>query len=190
MIQSKEDLKEYLYWDKCALGRKSQTRPRLGRDEIWRYEILLRKAEYYTNCRKGAVSKILYAYYKLRFHRMSVKLGFSIPVNVFDKGLSIAHYGSLVVNANARIGINCRIQENVTIGATGGSTEAPTIGDCVFLASGARIIGNIEIADGIAVGANAVVTHSFLEPNITIAGVPAKKISSNSSEAFMVKYED
>ena len=41
---------------------------------------------------------------------------------------------------------------------------------------GAVIIGKIKIADGIKIGANSVVTKSFLEPNITIAGVPAKKI--------------
>ena len=39
-----------------------------------------------------------------------------------------------------------------------------------------KITAKIKIADGIKIGANSVVTKSFLEPNITIAGVPAKKI--------------
>lgn len=37
------------------------------------------------------------------------KLGFSIGLNVFGPGLSIAHYGCIVVNSGARIGTNCRI---------------------------------------------------------------------------------
>ncbi len=187
MIKTKADLYDYLNRDKIALRCKDLSHPRMGRDEIWRFEILLRYMEYYTNNKKGIINNILYLYYKFKFHRMSVKLGFSIPVNVFGKGLSIAHYGSLVVNSNAKIGNNCRIQENVTIGSTGGSSKAPSIGDNVFIASGARIIGDIVIANNVAIGANAVVTKSFMEEGITIAGIPAKKISNNGSNLFIVK---
>ena len=185
MIKSKSDLKRFLDSDKRALHYKTQNKPRFGRDEIWKFEILLRKNEYYTNVKKGVLSKISFAYYKYKFHKLSVKLGFSIPVNVFDEGLSIAHYGSIVVNQNARVGKNCRIQENVTIGSTDGNDEAPTIGDNVFIASGVRVIGNITIGDRVSIGANAIVTKSFEENHITIAGVPAKKISDNGSDNFI-----
>lgn len=184
MIQTKDELKEYLQWDKIALHKEKVRRPRLGRDEIWRYEILLRKAEYYTNNDQG-IKKIPFMFYKARLHRMSIKLGFSIPVNVFDKGLSIAHYGTIVVNDHARIGRNCRIQENVTIGSTGGSEKAPQIGNNVFIASGARIIGDIKIADNVAIGANAVVTTSIRQIGVTLAGVPAKMISNKGSVGFV-----
>ena len=185
LICSKQDLVEYLREDKKALCKGNQKRPRWGRDEIWRFEILLRKTEYYTNCKKNIFDDLLYAYYKYRFHKMSVALGFSIPLNVFGKGLSIAHYGSIVVNHEARIGDNCRIQENVTIGSTGGSAKAPRIGNNVFIASGARIIGDLEIGDQCAIGANAVVTRSFVENHVTIAGVPAKVISQKGSDGFL-----
>jgi serine O-acetyltransferase len=71
----------------------------------------------------------------------------------------------------------------VNIGASGGRSEAPQIGDNVYIAPGAKIYGDITIADGIAIGANAVVNDSFLEPNVTIAGVPAKKIGDGGSRA-------
>lgn len=48
--------------------------------------------------------------------------------------------------------------------------DAPIIGNNVEVGFGAVIIGKVKI------GANSVVTNSFIEPNITIAGVPAKKI--------------
>lgn len=185
MIKTKADLQEYLMCDKIALHYTDCKKPRLGRDEIWKFEILLRYAEYYTNNRNGLLNKVLYAIYKFKFHKISVKLGFSIPVNVFDKGLSIAHYGSIVVNDHAKIGRNCRIQENVTIGSTGGSEKAPQIGNNVFIASGARIIGDVVIADNVAIGANAVVTKSFTQENITIAGIPAKEISKKGSTGFV-----
>ena len=184
MIQNKNDLKRFLESDKKALHYSTQNKPKYGRDEIWKYEILLRKTEYYTNVNKGFFSKLKYVLYKYRFHKLSVKLGFSIPLNVFDEGLSIAHYGSIVVNENAKVGKNCRIQENVTIGSTDGKDEAPIIGDDVFIASGARIIGDIHIGNKVSIGANAVVVNSFEEDHITIAGVPARKISYKGSANF------
>lgn len=187
MITNREVLKEYLHCDQIALGRKNEVRPRWGRDEIWHFQRLLRYTEYYYNTRKSIVSKILYIWYKFRFHKLSVKLGFSIPLNVFGKGLSIAHYGPIVVNDKAKIGEFCRIQESVTIGSTGGSWKAPQIGDYVFIASGARIIGDIQIGSYNAIGANAVVTKSFLEEHITLAGIPAQKISNNDSSNFIRK---
>ena len=185
MIQSKKDLKEYLICDQYALYQEEKNRPRLGRDEIWRFEILLRKTEYYQNNKKSILNKVLYLIYKFRYHRLSVKLGFSIPLNVFGKGLSIAHYGPIVVNSNAKIGDYCRIQECVTIGSTGGSDKAPQIGDYVFIASGARLIGDICIGNNVAIGANAVVTKSFDKDHITLAGVPAKIISNHGSDGFV-----
>lgn len=102
-------------------------------------------------------------------------MGYSIPLNVFAEGLSIAHRGTIIVNGDAKIGKNCRIQDGVTIGATNGSACAPKIGDNVFIGSGAKIIGNIKIADDVAVGAQALVIKSVLEKGITVGGVPAKK---------------
>jgi serine O-acetyltransferase len=117
------------------------------------------------------------------FHKYSVKLGFSIPLNVFGPGLSIAHYGTIVVSDAAKVGKNCRIHEGVNIGATNGSFKAPEIGDNVFIGTGAKIIGDITIADDVAIGANAVVVKSILEKGVTYGGVPAKKISANNSHA-------
>lgn len=185
MIKNKEDLLFYLKQDKIALMLyENKKKPRPFYDEVWKFQIALRKAEYVVNCKNG----ILYLPYKLIrkivFHWRSVKCGFSIPLNVFGPGLSIAHYGTIVVNSNAKIGKNCRIQEDVNIGASG-NEKAPQIGNNVFIGSGAKIIGDIVIADDIAIGAGAVVVKSFMEPGITIAGNPAKKISENSSKIFI-----
>lgn len=187
MIQNKEDYQYYLEQDKQALGINKKWPSPIG-DEIWVFQRRLRKTEYLKNTSKGhIVKKLQYALSMYLFHRLRVRYGFSIPLNVFGPGLSIAHRGTIVINGNAKIGKNCRIQECTTIGATSGSTDAPVVGDNVFIGSGARIIGNIKIADDVAIGANAVVTKSFTEPSITIAGVPAKKISNNSSHSNLVK---
>lgn len=178
MIQCKADLKAYLEADKIALGRK-QRKPSLT-DVIWRYEILLRKCEYYHNCKP----KSLIAYfYKLRRFRLGLRCNFTIPINSCGKGLCISHVGPIVISDLSYLGENCRIHIDVNIGAdarNGGF--APQIGNNVYIGPGAKIFGGITIADNIAIGANSVVNKSFTESDISIAGVPAKKINARGIE--------
>lgn len=186
MIRSYDEYKYYLKCDKIAL-RKNRKRPKLLGDEIWKFQILLRKCEYYTNCSNNMFDKFRLIIHKLKFKKMSLKLGFSIPINVFGPGLSIAHYGTIVVNPNARIGSNCRIHIDVNIGSTNGNSEAAKIGNNVYIGPGVKIVGNISIPDGTVIGANAVVNKSINEIGITVAGVPAKKISENNSDIHLIK---
>lgn len=183
MIESKEDLKRYLELDRRALGgapacgMKSLVQALLFPEHIARFQTLLRQVEYLHNVKKGLFSKSvrLYSYWKIK--RLGRALGFSIPINVFCPGLSIAHRGTLVVNNGARIGANCRIHTCVNIGTEAGEQhKAPAIGDNVYIGPGAKIYGDIEIANGCAIRANAVVNKSFLEPGSLIAGVPARVI--------------
>lgn len=67
----------------------------------------------------------------------------------------------------------------------GGKKTAATIGDNVFIGTGAKIIGDIAIADDCVIGANSVVVKSITEKGITVAGVPAKKVSSNNSAPYI-----
>lgn len=111
---------------------------------------------------------------KYRFRRISVKLGFSIPINVFGPGLSLPHRGNIIINPQTKIGENCRIHVGVNIGAH--HDKAPCIGKNVYIGPGAIIFGGIEIADNISIGANATVNKNFTEPNVVIAGTPAKVV--------------
>lgn len=187
MIRSKDDYLFYMKADKISSGI-GRARPRLliG-DDLWKFQLLMRKCEYWNNCLKNISPAHALFYYTLqyRYHQMSVRLGFTIPLNVFGPGLSIAHYGQLVVNSAAEIGENCRIHPGANIGSH--DETAPKIGNNVYIGPGAKIFGDITIADGIAIGANSVVNRSFLEPNISIAGVPARKVSDTGSLPYIVR---
>lgn len=182
MINTYQELKYYIQQDALANRRKSIKVNWRG-DEIWDFIVQLRHLEYYKNLQgfKKIICMPLSVFTAYRFSKLSIKLGFSIPINVFEEGLSIAHRGTIVVNSAARIGKNCRIHEGVTIGATNGERNVAVIGDNVFIASGAKIIGNLTIANDVAIAANAVVVKSILEEGTTWGGVPAKKISINNS---------
>lgn len=70
---------------------------------------------------------------------------------------------------------------NTSIVAGGTNDDIPTLGNGVIVGVGAVVLGNVVIADNVAIGANAVVNKSVFETNVTVAGVPAKIISHNSS---------
>lgn len=89
--------------------------------------------------------------------------------------MSIAHYGSIVVNSTAQIGNNCRIHSCVNIGVQKDGSRAPIIGDNCYIGPGAKIFGDIVIGNNTTIGANAVVCKSF-EGNGTLVGVPAIQI--------------
>tara|TARA_B100000378_G_scaffold99850_2_gene79405 strand:- start:919 stop:1287 length:369 start_codon:yes stop_codon:yes gene_type:complete len=96
-----------------------------------------------------------------------VRTGISIPPGVFGPGLSIAHYGSIVVNDGARVGSFCRIHSGTNIGTYRGA--APSLGDYVYLGPGAVLYGGISIGDYVAVGANSVVGKD-VPPHVTVVG--------------------
>lgn len=180
MIANAKDLQFYLACDKAALGITAK-KPRIFGDEIWKFQICMRKLSY---CQTAG--KMMRWFYRFRYHRLSLKLGFSIPHNVAGPGLAIVHYGSIVISSHAKIGSNCRIHTGVNIGANGGESAAATIGDNVYIGPGAKIIGDIHIGNDVVIGANAVVTKDVPE-GVSVAGVPAKVISENDSSKHLIK---
>ncbi len=193
MIKSKNEYKRYLEADRAALGIPDRW-PALAAhylfNYIWRYQRLLRKTEYYQNCKRSLIGRLYALFLYLLLYRSGSRLGFTIYPNVFGPGLSIAHTGTIIVSKGARVGANCRIHSCVTIGTRAGhSDKAPRIGDNVYIGPGAKIFGDIDIADDIAIGANAVVNKSFLGPGITIAGIPAIKVSDKGSGGLLITYK-
>ena len=182
MISSRSDLQHYLEQDRIADEYKGNKPKVLGGwpNLIWKYKIFLRKAEFYTNCGKGISGKLLKIYYKYRYTRLGIKLGYTIPLNVIGPGLSLPHYGTVIINGTAKIGKNCRIMADVCIGSTSGINQAAHIGDNVYIGAGAKVIGEISIGDNSCIGANALV-NSNVESNVTVAGVPARTISYKDS---------
>jgi len=181
MIQSKIDYLAYLEADRVALGiakpdAHAMLKDWLLPDPVWKFQRLLRRLEYFCNCRHDLVGRLYTYFLKYRFQHQSIRLGFSIPVNVFGPGLAIVHYGTIVVSAQARVGKNCRIHPGVNIGASGGRPEAPQIGDNVYIGPGAIVFGDIRIGNNVAIGANATVNRSFEDDGVLIAGTPARVI--------------
>tara|TARA_R110002167_G_scaffold179835_2_gene379881 strand:- start:202200 stop:202631 length:432 start_codon:yes stop_codon:yes gene_type:complete len=93
---------------------------------------------------------------------------------------TIFGYGGIavVIHKRAVIGKNCIIGSNVTIGGRSRSIDVPVIGDDVYIATGAKILGAITIGDNCIIGANAVVLID-MPANSMAVGVPAKIIKTD-----------
>ena len=182
MISNKNDLKEYILADMYfyhAMPSRDKFVSRLTHDplyEIVKYLRLLRKEEYYFNCRKDKLGKMFGLSYLKQKNKLGNRLGFKIPRNTFGKGLMIYHHGSIIINENVSIGENARLHGENCIGNNGRTEEVPRIGNNLDLGVGAKVIGGVTIGNDIRIGANAVVIHSFSEDHITLAGIPAKRV--------------
>jgi serine O-acetyltransferase len=177
-ISNRSDLREYLRADALAfIPPVPFWRPWYGlKYPVLAWTRLMRRTEYVVNCLRSPAWAPVRAIAKLYYQRRSIKLGYSIPLNTFGPGVSIAHWGTIAINHGVRVGANCRIHQEVCLGnGTGGS---PQIGNNVLIGVGAKIIGGICLGDNVKVGVNAVVLHSFGD-GVFLVGSPARpKVSA------------
>lgn len=148
--------------------------------KILKYIIYCRKCQFYKERKNKNLSKLLFIYYTRKKNKLGNKINLEINTGNFKKNLMIYHR-NIVINPKAVIGENCKLHGNNCIG-NNGNDKVPVIGDNVDIGFGAVLIGDIYIADGIIIGANALVNKSFYEKNIIIAGNPAKKIKEKGEQ--------
>ena len=187
MIQNKQDYRYYIERDSRNyrkvsgnMGIKERFLNRLlsspisDQSKIWEYIKTLRKCEYWHNARTVlGGGKFIYLLYLHKLRKLSRITGFQIPPNTIGPGLTIWHWGPIIVNGNAFIGENCTIRPDVVIGYKDRNGTAPIIGNNVTINSGSRIIGNgIVVGDNVIIAPGAVVTKS-IPSNCVVAGIPA-----------------
>lgn len=200
MIQNKDDLHFYIQADLRSLNcYPLQMRTKISAlfcPAIWKFQVIMRKLEYRTNCKKRTLwNRCINFLYTKKFERYGYKLGFTIPLNAFGPGLCICHVGTIVINDHSKFGVNARIHAGVNIGNYSKLDEnwtaenAPIFGDNVYIGPGAKLFGKITIGNDVAIGANSVVTKDVPD-HVTVVGVPAKVINKNGSNGMIIKGYD
>lgn len=194
-IKSKQELKFYLMADRMMnTGKFSPSFKDLILDFIMpnyilRYLKYMRKLSYYSN-KRGSLFFLSY-YYKFKYKRLGLKLGFSIGYNCFGYGLVIPHYGTIVVGSSNRIGNYAVLHTSTCI-----TDNEKRIGNGFYLSTGAKMISKLTLGDNISVGANSIVNKSNPNDNILLAGIPAKEIKKNvawyvrDGESYKVRVEE
>ena len=173
MIHTKKELDFYIMAD-AMMNRgyfrvplKEKIKQIIAPDAIMDYLVCMRKVSYYSH-QGGLFRKFISYYYKQKFARLGMKLGFTIGADVFGYGLVIPHYGTIVVGISNRIGNYAVLHTSTCI-----SDNGKIIGDGLYLATGAKMTTKLKLGNGISVGANSVVNKSFVENNCLLLGTPA-----------------
>lgn len=164
--------KKEFFWEKVVFSE---------RYEIFRWIVEYRLVEHYTLAvkqRKNMFNKVLLVIHTRRMNRFASHLGFMIPIYTLGEGVIIHHRGNVIINPRSRLGKGCELHGDNCIGNNGLVDKAPVIGDYVNIGIGAKIIGDIFIADNTVIGANSVVNKSNLISGAVIAGVPVKRIDN------------
>lgn len=76
----------------------------------------------------------------------------------------------IYISRYAKIGKECCIYQNVTIGSIG--NKAPQIGEHCLIGAGAIVIGDIKIGDFVKIGAGAVVFADVPSYSTVVAQPP------------------
>ena len=123
------------------------------------------------------IGKILSEYYRNKLiKKYGIFIGNETKIGI---GLKLPHPNGIIIGEKVKIGNNCTIYQQVTIGSSkiGDYLNGlqPQLGNNVILFAGSKIIGNIEIKNKTIIGANAVVNKNT-EENSVYVGIPAKNI--------------
>ncbi len=129
--------------------------------------------------------RIAYFFWKIHFRFVADWISYSTrrhtgieihPGATIGKHLFIDHGMGTVIGETAIVGDNVTMYHGVTLGGRGveHGKRHPTVGNNVFIGTGAKILGNIVVGDDVRIGANAMVLHD-VDPGATIYGVTTRK---------------
>jgi serine O-acetyltransferase len=116
------------------------------------------------------IYKIIYEYY-------NESCGASIAWNAVFEGEPCFPHGihGIFISGEARIGKNCVIFQNTTIGSNAlvdsKGMGAPNIGSNCYIGAGAAIIGKVRIGNNVRIGANCVVYRDVAENCVVVSNV-------------------
>ena len=150
-----------------------------------KYLRCMRKLSYYKYKKNP-----LWIYYHSKYLRLGLRLGYTISPDSCGYGLVLPHYGTLIVGPQNHIGNYAAIHVGTLFTA-----DERTVGDNLFVATGAKITTCMHLGNSVTVAANSVVTKSFCDDNILLVGMPAVVKGQRDpwwkgSEKFFVRYKN
>ncbi len=103
------------------------------------------------------------------------------PTAQIGEGFFVDHGAGVIIGETAVVGKNVTLYQGVTLGGTGNEKSHkrhPTLGDNVFVGSGAKILGPITVGSNSRSGANSAVLKNVPE-NATVTGMRARIVKVN-----------
>ncbi|MGB8492030.1 MAG: serine acetyltransferase [Bacteroidales bacterium] len=136
----------------------------------FRYTFFLRKI---TRHNKYTLKGIFYRLLRRLFAYKEYQISAQAEIG---EGFYLYHRGTVFIGP-VRIGKNCCVSHNVTIGRAykNGQIGRPVIGDNVWIGPGAVVVGKINIGNNVFIAPNSVVNFDVPD-NAMVAGYPARFI--------------
>lgn len=134
----------------------------------------------------GMARPVLRWVHTLLFRFVRNFYGIELPSGtVLGRSVFIPHQSGIVIHANAVIGDECVIRQNVTIGTVSWERnhEAPTLGRGVRIGCGAAIVGPVRIGDGAHIGPNVVIVTDVPAGAWVFANAPRTMMMKNPTPA-------
>lgn len=117
------------------------------------------------------IHKLKKCFYRARFERLGIRLGFSIGENCLGYGAVFHHHGTIVVGSTNRIGNYPILHTSTCI-----VNSCSIIGDAFFCGAGTIVSKKVVLGDAVIIAAHSLVNGDFKEGNALIAGSPARKV--------------
>ena len=134
----------------------SREQPRQFWDPGRKLLLAIRRYQFWRN-RGGVLAKLCCKFIVLRYRFWSAVTGAEIPLTCeIGGGLLLPHPNGIVLHGEVKIGVNCLIFHQVTLGSRG-TRGVPEIGGHVDIGAGAKVLGPVKIGSHAQIGANAVV---------------------------------
>jgi serine O-acetyltransferase len=146
---------------------------------------------YGYNPKSSLLAKLAYIPCWLISRWYALKVGIEIdPKAHIGCGLFVNHFGSITIGP-VTMGDNCNIAHSVTLGRSSKMADwelqgapdvldVPTVGDRVWIGTGAVVAGAVKLGDDASIAANSLVTRDVPASGVAI-GVPAQVVSAKGS---------
>lgn len=134
---------------------------------------IYRLGNFFYRIRLEPIGKLISIFNRLLFATWlpsSAKIGSNFTIGYGGLGI--------VIHSNTKIGNNCLIAQNVTIGRNFGDLNVPSIGDDVYIGAGSVVFGEIHIGNNVIIGSNSLINKDVPD-NCTVVGNPMRIIVQN-----------
>jgi serine O-acetyltransferase len=112
------------------------------------------------------------------------------PGATIGRRFFIDHGMGVVIGETTQIGDDVLLYQGVTLGGTGKEKgkRHPTLGNCVVVGSGAKVLGNITVGNHVKIGAGSVVVKPVPD-YATVVGIPGRIVRQGGT-AFIESDDD